>query len=145
MKTHISLGTHDVEQAVRFYSVLLDAQPAKRLADYALFITEEPGLELALDHGVVVSLSRDDHFGICVESVEAVERAIARLRRAGLDVDVERDDVCCYAKQTKVWATDPDGHRWETYHVLEETEDRDGGDGTCCRDGGTSAEPCCAD
>lgn len=48
MKTHLNLATTDLEKSVAFYSTLLDAKPAKLLNDYALFITEQPGMELAL-------------------------------------------------------------------------------------------------
>ena len=27
--------------------------------------------------------------------------------------------TCCYAVQNKVWATDPDGNKWEVYVVLD--------------------------
>jgi len=47
MKTHLSFATTDIAKSVEFYSILLDAKPAKLLNDYALFVTEQPGLELA--------------------------------------------------------------------------------------------------
>ena len=49
MKMHLNLATRDLDASVAFYSTLLGATPAKKLADYALFITGQPGLELALD------------------------------------------------------------------------------------------------
>jgi catechol 2,3-dioxygenase-like lactoylglutathione lyase family enzyme len=49
VKTHLSFATNDLARSIDFYSKLLDARPVKLLADYALFITERPGLELALD------------------------------------------------------------------------------------------------
>jgi catechol 2,3-dioxygenase-like lactoylglutathione lyase family enzyme len=144
MKTHVSFATSDLDRSVAFYAALLDAKPEKHLADYALFVTDEPALELALDHRAAASASRSDHFGIFVESAEEVERAIARLAGAGLQVEVERDQVCCYARQTKVWATDPDGRRWETYYVAEETEERDGANAGCCAEIADDATACCA-
>jgi hypothetical protein len=39
MKTHLSLAASDLGRSISFYSKLLDAEPAKRLPDYALFIT----------------------------------------------------------------------------------------------------------
>ena len=42
-----------------------------------------------------------------------------RLAAAGLGLDVEGGTTCCYAGQDKVWATDPDGNRWEVFVVLE--------------------------
>ena len=133
MKLHLNLATADLGASVGFYSTLLDAQPVKQLADYALFITEQPGLELALDLDGSAQAGRGQHFGIVVESAEAVDAQIARLQQAGYAVDVEREETCCYANQTKVWASDPEGRRWETYVVHEETEARDDEDTTCCR------------
>ena len=132
MKMHLNLGTRDLERSVAFYETLLGAAPAKRLPDYALFVTEEPGLELALDRDAQARAGEAEHFGIVVDSTDAVDAQIARLEREGFAVDVERDETCCYAKQTKVWASDPDGRRWETYVVHEETATRDGDGGACC-------------
>lgn len=132
MKTHLNLATTDLEKSVAFYSTLLDAKPAKVLSDYALFITEQPGLELALDLRDSVAPTRDAHFGVYVESVADVERAIARLEAGGLADSIEREDTCCYANQTKVWASDPEGRRWEVYTVHEDTEERDNDSTECC-------------
>lgn len=132
MKTHLNLATTDLEKSVAFYSTLLDAKPAKVLSDYALFITEQPGLELALDLRDAVSPTRDAHYGIYVEGADDVERAVERLERAGLASSVEREETCCYANQTKVWAVDPEGRRWEVYTVHEDTEQRDDAETACC-------------
>ena len=142
MKTHLNLATSDLEKSVAFYSTLLNAKPAKVLSDYALFITEQPGLELALDLSNTVSPARDAHYGIYVESLDDVERAIDRLSTAGLASSIEREETCCYANQTKVWAVDPEGRRWEVYTVHEDTEERDDENTTCCADEG-EARSCC--
>jgi hypothetical protein len=34
--------------------------------------------------------------------------------------------------QTKVWASDPEGRRWETYFVIEDVEARDDAAPACC-------------
>ena len=130
MKMHLNLATRDLDRSVAFYSTLLAAQPVKKLPDYALFVTDEPGLELALDLDDRAVDGRGQHFGIVVESTDAVDAQIARLTAAGYANEVERDETCCYAVQTKVWASDPEGRRWETYVVLEESPARD--EGTCC-------------
>jgi catechol 2,3-dioxygenase-like lactoylglutathione lyase family enzyme len=144
MKTHLSFATTDIAKSVEFYSILLDAKPAKLLNDYALFVTEQPGLELALDLATSVSPAHDAHYGVYVEMPEQVEGAIARLQRAGLASSIEREETCCYANQTKVWATDPEGRRWEVYTVHEDSEDRDDETTSCC--GGpapTGTDLCC--
>ncbi len=132
MKMHLNLATRDLDASVAFYSTLLGAKPAKQLGDYALFITEQPGLELALDLDHDAQAGSGQHFGIVVDSADAVDAQIARLEAAGHAIDVERDETCCYAVQTKVWASDPEGRRWETYVVHEESQARDDQDATCC-------------
>jgi catechol 2,3-dioxygenase-like lactoylglutathione lyase family enzyme len=144
MKTHLSLPTRDLERSAAFYATLLDKPPAKRHDDYALFVSDEPPLELALTLGAP-SVDRLTHYGIAVDSPAAVEAQMDRLRRAGLTMDVEEETTCCYAVQTKVWATDPDGRRWETYVVLAESEQRLG-DTECCssaREPALAGGSCC--
>ena len=132
MKMHLNLATTDLEKSVAFYQTLLGEAPVKCYDDYALFITEEPGLELALDLNPSVHTGESAHYGVVVDSTQNVDDAIARLTNAHYQVDVEREETCCYAVQTKVWATDPDGRRWETYVVHAESEARDGVDAPCC-------------
>ncbi len=132
MKTHLSLATTNLDRSVAFYSALLGAVPVKTLPDYALFVTEQPGLELALDVRRRVEAGTDAHYGVSVESVAEVETAIARLERAGLVASIEREETCCYANQTKAWAIDPEGRRWEVYTVHEEADERIAPNAACC-------------
>jgi len=132
VKTHLNLATTDLAKSIEFYSVLLDAEPKRVLPGYALFVTEEPALELALDLTESASATTDAHYGICTESVEDVDRAIRRLAKSGFAVSVEREQTCCYANQTKVWAADPTGRRWEVYTVHAEAEEHGSADAACC-------------
>jgi catechol 2,3-dioxygenase-like lactoylglutathione lyase family enzyme len=143
VKTHLNLATTNLARSAAFYATLLDASPTKLRDDYALFVSEDPGLELALDVRDSVAPAQDAHYGICVEDIADVERAIARLERAGLVSSIEREETCCYANQTKVWASDPDGRRWEIYTVLEETEHRNDSATTCCS-APNESRSCCA-
>jgi catechol 2,3-dioxygenase-like lactoylglutathione lyase family enzyme len=144
MKTHLHLATRDLDASVAFYRTLLNAQPAKQHDDYALFLTENPGLELALSIDPQLKASRGVHFGIVVDTPELVDAAIDRLKGAGLPVDIETGETCCYATQNKVWASDPDGRRWETYYVVAETEERESDDMRCCRETSGEAAACCS-
>jgi catechol 2,3-dioxygenase-like lactoylglutathione lyase family enzyme len=132
MKMHLNFATRDIDASVAFYRTLLQAAPEKRYPDYALFLTEQPGLELALDLDGETVVSEGAHYGIVVDSAEAVTAAVDRLKAAGYPVDVESEETCCYALQTKVWVTDPDGRRWETYFVHADTEERDNEATACC-------------
>lgn len=143
MKTHLNLATSNLEKSVAFYSTLLDVKPTKVLPDYALFITDEPSLELALDLRDTVELGTDAHYGLYVETVFEVDRAIERLTASRLAFSIEREETCCYANQTKVWAIDPEGRRWEVYTVHEDTQDRDDDETTCCASENESRS-CCA-
>lgn len=50
--------------------------------------------------------------------------------------------TCCYAVQNKVWATDPDGNRWEVYVVLDNNGKQHHSTQTaCCAD----KPDCCED
>ncbi|HEV2038344.1 MAG TPA: ArsI/CadI family heavy metal resistance metalloenzyme [Candidatus Eremiobacteraceae bacterium] len=145
MKTHLSLHTNKLDESVAFYRSLLNADPHKHFDDYALFVTQEPGLELALNrtNGSLAALDHSvSHYGIAVESSDALELAIARLQDAGLAVGIEREATCCYAQQDKVWATDPDGRRWEVYYVREESDVRDGS-ACCTEDSCQTFATCC--
>jgi catechol 2,3-dioxygenase-like lactoylglutathione lyase family enzyme len=145
MKMHLSLPTNSLEQSVAFYEMLLKAKPFKRYVDYALFVVDDPGLELALVRSDRVRVDSSTHFGLAVDDTDCVDEATARFDSAGLTVDVERDQTCCYAKQNKVWVTDPDGRRWEVYYVMKETDERNNADGSCCTPATCdSYESCCA-
>jgi catechol 2,3-dioxygenase-like lactoylglutathione lyase family enzyme len=132
MKMHLNLATRDLDASVAFYRTLLLAEPAKHYSDYALFVTDEPGLELALDLDPATEVREGAHYGVVVATAAEVDATTARFQAAGYPVDIEREETCCYAVQNKVWATDPDGRRWETYVVLAETEERDNEAPACC-------------
>jgi catechol 2,3-dioxygenase-like lactoylglutathione lyase family enzyme len=132
LKTHLNLRTCDLDKSVAFYETLFNTQASKHYKDYALLITESPGLELALDLDPRLASTESAHYGVVVDTTAEVDAAIVRLQAAGLPVHVEREEQCCYALQTKVWAADPDGRRWEVYTVLEEAEERNGDKATCC-------------
>ena len=145
MKTHLSLPTTDLEKSVAFYETLFKTTALKRHNDYALFVVEDPGLELALTLANQVRVDAGSHFGLAAAESSVVDEAAARFAAAGFETDVEREQTCCYAKQNKVWATDPDGRRWEVYYVIEETEGRNSGGSSCCTPATCdSYESCCA-
>jgi catechol 2,3-dioxygenase-like lactoylglutathione lyase family enzyme len=128
---HLSLDVPDLEAAVAFYRDLFGIPPAKEKPGYAKFELADPPLALALNENGNPGLS---HLGIRVEDTATVEAASARLQEKGLATLDERDTACCYARQDKVWVTDPAGNEWEVYTVLEDVEENDAAH-TCCSDG----------
>lgn len=120
MRLQLALNVDDLEEAVQFYSTLFDTEPAKRKPGYANFSIENPPLKLVLFE-VKGADQRLNHLGVEVFEAEEVTAATDRLKRAGLAERVEDESTCCYAKQDKVWAIEPDGLRWEWYRVLEDS------------------------
>lgn len=117
-RIHIALATKNIDAAVHFYTVLLGAPPSRTRADYAQFLADSPAVNLTLNATPnALSPALPAHYGIEVGSTDAVTEARARLESADMTVDVETAVKCCYSLQDKVWATDPDGHRWEVFYV----------------------------
>jgi len=101
MKMHLNLAARDLDASVAYYRTLLAAEPVKHYDDYALFLTDDPWLELAIDVDLTTQVREGAHYGVVVEKPEDVDAAIARLRAASHAVDVEMDETCCYAVQNK--------------------------------------------
>ena len=121
MRLQLALNVENIDEAVEFYSTLFDVAPAKRKPGYANFAVENPPLKLVLFE-VKGAGERLNHLGVEVFEAEEVTTATERLKAAGLAESVEDESTCCYAKQDKVWAVEPDGLRWEWYRVLEDSE-----------------------
>jgi catechol 2,3-dioxygenase-like lactoylglutathione lyase family enzyme len=129
---HLSLAARDLDASIAFYTTLFGSTPAKRRDDYALFVVDDPGIELALYHDAGAVAAAGTHFGVVVTDVRSVMQKMSDLDAAGYHVAVECETTCCYANQTKVWANDPDGYRWETYVVHEEVDEAGTDDVACC-------------
>ncbi|GAA4352235.1 ArsI/CadI family heavy metal resistance metalloenzyme [Angustibacter luteus] len=116
-RVQLALNVENIDDAVTFYSTLFDTQPAKRRPGYANFAVENPALKLVLFENPGRSGTLN-HLGVERESMAEIVEQAERLEAAGLQLDVEGDVVCCYARQDKHWVTGPDGQRWENYVVL---------------------------
>lgn len=129
---HVSLNVSDLPRSVEFYSRLF-GDPAKRKPGYAKFVSPDPALHLALQEGRGLGGPGPlSHLGIRVESPEELGRWKDRLSARGLSGEQEKETVCCYARQDKLWLTDPDGNRWEVYAVLEDVETAREDSSACC-------------
>jgi catechol 2,3-dioxygenase-like lactoylglutathione lyase family enzyme len=121
-RVQLSINVSDLAAAVDFYSRLLGTAPAKLRPGYANFAIADPPLKLVLNSPGNGPGGTINHLGVEVSSAGEVSRAGARIAAAGLPAEPEPDAVCCYARQDKVWAHDPDGVAWEYYTVLEHVE-----------------------
>ncbi len=119
MRPHISLDVRDVSKSVAFYEKVFDVKPQKQVADYAKFDLNTPALNFSL----VSSTGEEsvvNHLGIEVETIEEIAEWKARLQHEGILEKVEDDIACCFARQDKLWFTDPDGNAWEVFTVHEQ-------------------------
>ena len=147
-RVQLALNVDDLEAAVAFYSALLKTEPAKRKPGYANFAVAEPPLKLVLleNPGQGGTLN---HLGVEVETSGQVHAEIARLKDAGLFSAEEIGQTCCFATQDKVWATAPDGERWEVYTVLADSDTfgqspKQGDTDACCGESADRpAAACC--
>lgn len=117
LKTHIALNTPKFEESVEFYKAFLGIDPVKQKPGYAKFDVASPPLNLTLNQSAEVTKGALNHLGIQVASSEEVWKAGARFKAAGIKTADEKDVICCYALQDKVWVKDPNGYDWEIFVV----------------------------
>jgi catechol 2,3-dioxygenase-like lactoylglutathione lyase family enzyme len=125
-RVQLSLNVSDLDAAVDFYRRLFGTEPAKLKPGYANFAIDEPPLKLVLNSPGNGPSATINHLGVEVESAEQVDQAKQRMADAGLSPVPEDEARCCYARQAKVWARDPDGAAWEYYTVLADLDTPDG-------------------
>jgi catechol 2,3-dioxygenase-like lactoylglutathione lyase family enzyme len=134
-RIHMGLPVKNLEKSIAFYRTLFGHEPCKTRVRYAKFEVDEPPVNLALNEvqGNTAPVHPVSHFGIQVKSSQAIEQVAERLAAAGIQTRAENNVTCCYAVQNKVWATDPDGNKWEVYVVLDDMKlSKDARPGTCC-------------
>lgn len=119
MRPHLSLDVHNVPASVEFYQKVFGVAPQKQTVDYAKFDLTAPALNFSLV-SATGGISRVNHLGIEVESTDQVAAWKQRLQRQGILAKVEENVSCCFARQDKLWFTDPDGNAWEIFTVHEQ-------------------------
>lgn len=134
-RLHVAMTVTDLQASKRFYELLLGEPPSKERPRYAKFEPADPSVNLSLNEvdGEVSVEGGSAHFGVQVKSVAAVQAALERFKAAGIETITEEATTCCYAVQDKVWAIDPDGHKWEVFVVLEtDAKDELYAEAGCC-------------
>ena len=120
-RVQLALNVEDLDASERFYAELFGVEPVKRRPGYVNFAIAEPPLKLILfDGGAGGTIN---HLGVEVATSEDVSDAIERLEGSEIAIEVEEKVTCCYASQDKVWATAPDGEKWEYYAVLADVDE----------------------
>ena len=119
MRPHLSLDVRNVPASVAFYQKVFGVAPQKQTTDYAKFDLTQPALNLSLVSSTG-RISSVDHLGIEVESVEEIATWKSHLQKEGILDRVEENTACCFARQDKLWFSDPDGNAWEIFTVHEQ-------------------------
>lgn len=119
MRPHISLDVRNVSASVEFYRKVFGVAPHKQTVDYAKFDLKEPALNLSLISNTG-NISAVNHLGIEVDSVGEIADWKGRLIERGMLERVEENVACCFARQDKLWFSDPDGNAWEIFMVHEQ-------------------------
>jgi catechol 2,3-dioxygenase-like lactoylglutathione lyase family enzyme len=121
-RIHVALAVNNLEQSKAFYRSLFGHGPTKERPRYAKFEVAEPPVNLAINEADVFTAPSNAvaHFGVQLKSTAAVHEIADRLAKDGFATEPEENVTCCYAVQNKVWATDPDGNKWEVYVLLDD-------------------------
>lgn len=120
-RVQLALNVRDIDEAVDYYSRLFGVEVNKRKPGYANFAIEEPPLKLVLFENANAD-ERINHLGVEVFDGKGVADATARIVGAGIADKQEIASTCCYAKQDKIWSSDPQGLSWEWYRVLDDSK-----------------------
>lgn len=121
MRPHISLDVRDVSKSASFYQKVFKVTPQKQTEDYAKFDLLRPALNFSLVSSTG-RISSVDHLGLEVDSMDELRSWKQHLQAEGILEKLQEDIACCFARQDKLWFTDPDGNAWEVFVVHEQLE-----------------------
>ena len=112
-RLHVHVSVDNLDESVRFYSMLFASDPTMRKPDYARWMLDDPCVNFAISRRG--GASGIGHLGIQVASDLELAEVYERLRRAERPVLDEGLTTCCYAQSAKRWIDDPQGVRWEIF------------------------------
>lgn len=123
IKFHASLNVSNLDKSVEFYTALLGYGPCKHYPDYAKFEIDEPPLVLSLKPKRACEGGPLNHLGLRFVNLDQLNEVHERLKAVGARIGEQDDVKCCYARQTKLWITDPDFTLWEVYVLHDDVPD----------------------
>jgi len=124
-RMHVSLYVSDIQKSVNFYTQFFDQAPAKVKPSYAKYVLDKPSLIISFVENKERVRSNFGHLGFQVETLEELNLKLERAKERNLVSKEEIGTNCCYAKQDKFWANDPDGVQWEVYYFHADAEFND--------------------
>jgi catechol 2,3-dioxygenase-like lactoylglutathione lyase family enzyme len=122
---HASLYVSDLQNSIDFYTKFFGVEPVKVKPRYAKYVLESPSLIISFVENKDRVQANFGHLGFQVETLEDLNIKLWEARKKNIVSREETGTNCCYAKQDKFWATDPDGVQWEVYYFHEDAEFND--------------------
>ncbi|MFY9311540.1 MAG: ArsI/CadI family heavy metal resistance metalloenzyme [Bacteroidia bacterium] len=124
-RMHVSLYVSNIQKSINFYTTFFGQQPVKVKPNYAKYVLENPSLIISFVENKDRVQQNFGHLGFQVESIEELNKRLVAAKAQNLVSKEEVGTNCCYAKQDKYWANDPDGIQWEVYYFHEDAEFND--------------------
>jgi hypothetical protein len=131
-RLHMHVSVENLDEAIRFYTILFGAKPIKTKSDYAKWLLDDPRVNFAIS--TRAQKKGIDHLGIQVDEEAELIELRERLKAGDIGIVDEGETVCCYARSEKSWIQDPAGIPWEAYRTMDDAE---------VLSGETSAVACC--
>jgi catechol 2,3-dioxygenase-like lactoylglutathione lyase family enzyme len=112
---HVHVNVDQLDQSIRFYTTLFGVVPSVLKSDYAKWMLDDPRINFAISQrGRKAGV---DHLGLQADDTAELAAIGTRLQAADAVALAEQGTTCCYARSDKVWAEDPQGVRWESFHT----------------------------
>lgn len=124
-RMHVSLYVSDIQKSVAFYNSFFGVEAVKIKPAYAKYVLEKPSLIISFVENPDRVKANFGHLGFQVETLDELMVLWEDAKQKNLISKEEMGVNCCYARQDKFWATDPDGVQWEVYYFHEDAEFND--------------------
>ena len=122
---HVSLYVNDIQKSVAFYTQFFGQEPTKVKTNYAKYTLDKPSLIISFVENKDRVQANFGHLGFQVETLQELNEKLEIAKEKNIVSKEEIGTNCCYAKQDKFWANDPDGIQWEVYYFHEDAEFND--------------------
>ena len=144
-RMHIHVGVENLDDSIKFYNALFNAEPIKTKNDYAKWMLDDPRINFAIS--TRVNTKGVDHLGIQVDDLSELEAIRAQMSAANISTHDDGETTCCYVKSEKSWVKDPNGIAWEAYQTMEDvqifSEKEQSTDSACCVPDTNQKTGCC--
>lgn len=144
-RMHIHVGVESLDDSIKFYNALFNAEPVKTKDDYAKWMLDDPRINFAIS--TRVKTKGVDHLGIQVDDLSELEAIRAQMSAANISTHDDGETTCCYARSEKSWVKDPNGIAWEAYQTMDDVQifsDKDAAsDSACCVPDANQKTGCC--